>query len=456
MKRWKLIRCMLASVGYTTMESVEGVTITDIDSEGYIYYTDADGNHLKALYNSTTPIVVDSDTSTIYIPGTVWVGGLSAYTYTFDITNEDNLDVTSEITFTSNDETLAITGGTNGRLLTAISSGTTTWDLVHADIATHPTASGITNVIVGQINSELAPSGGTLDPDGNGVYLITADSVSTGDLYYLSTGITIQNQDTDSVTTSTASLRYTIDGGSATELSIPVTGLARGIDSNVVVYDVNAISYNTNYTGVTYTAHYVGAQSLIPFASVYYLGGLSAWTATSDNINNDNGTDVSSYIIVTSNDSAVVTTGGTDGRSLTAVAEGTTTINEVHYDYDAIYNTGASATTNIVVGQINTGIYCSGGTLGTLDTYAFQITASTNYYLETGVTLYNQDSDSIVHGTTADIYFTKDYGSGVSGAYAYNMAFFVDVTGTTSLVIFDINARTAGGYTGQTYTVTVV
>jgi len=463
MKRWKYIRRTLASVGYTTIESAQDITIQSMDVDGWVYYKDQNGDNVKATYNTLIPIVVDSDTETIVFDSTIYIGGVSAYTYTYVVTNENALDVTSEITFFSNDIAIATTGGTNGRLITAIDDGATTVTLYHEDWdgVTNATASGITTVTVGQVNSSLLPSGGTLDTNGDGVYVITSDVTTLGALgaYYLTTGITIQNQDSESVTRTNSVLRYTIDGGTATVLTTPISVLDRAVDSTIVIYDVNAISYDAiNYTGVSYTAHYVGAQSLINTTSIY-LGGLSAWTATIEStggVNNENGVGVTDEIIVTVPDLTVVSTGGTLGRTLTAVAEGTKMATLTHRDYDSVYNTSAYATAIITVGQLNTEVNCSGGTLGTLDVYAFQITASTNYYLETGVTLYNQDSDSIVHGTTADIYFTKDYGSGVSGAYAYNMAFFVDVTGTTSLVIFDINARTAGGYTGQTYTVTVV
>ena len=149
------------------------------------YIIDENGDQLKVLYPSKTPVLVDSDTSTIIIPATVWMGGLSAYTYTFDITNEDGYDVTSEITFTSNDDAITVTGGTNGRILTAVASGTTTCNLVHEDFdpVTHPGASGVTNVIVG-----------TIIVDGDFGPIVSGTTITSAATYDISTNWTSNGQ----------------------------------------------------------------------------------------------------------------------------------------------------------------------------------------------------------------------------------------------------------------------
>jgi hypothetical protein len=111
---------------------------------------------------------------------------VSAYTYTFDIKNEYGSDVTSEITFTSNNEQLFTTGGTNGRVLTAVASGTTSCNLVHIDYdpITHPGASGVTNVIVGTIivDGDFGPiiSGATIYS--NKTYDISTNWTSNGQI----------------------------------------------------------------------------------------------------------------------------------------------------------------------------------------------------------------------------------------------------------------------------------
>jgi len=142
MKKWKLIRTMLSNVGYSTIDSVSDIVITNIDSDGYIYYTDEHGNAVKALYNSTTPIVVNSDTTSISFATSLYLAGSSAYTYAYAVTNQDGLLVTSETTFTSNNPAIVATGATG--TLTAVASGTTTINVVHND-----GPSGVTSVTVG-------------------------------------------------------------------------------------------------------------------------------------------------------------------------------------------------------------------------------------------------------------------------------------------------------------------
>jgi len=149
-KRWKLIRSMLASVGYTSIESAEGVTITDIDADGYIYYTDENGNEVKALYNSELPIAVDTDTAEITIAALTTPMASGGTTQQISITNEDGLDVTSEIaTFTSSDTDVLTVSSTG--LVTAISGGTAYIEVKHQDwISGDPvygTASGVTNTV---------------------------------------------------------------------------------------------------------------------------------------------------------------------------------------------------------------------------------------------------------------------------------------------------------------------
>jgi hypothetical protein len=149
MKRWKFIRTMLSNVGYTTIDSVSDIVITNIDSNGYIYYTDENGNAVKALYNSTTPIVVNSDTTSIFFETSLYLAGSSAYTYAYSVTNQDGLLVNSETTFTSNNSNIVATGATG--TLTAVASGTTTINVVHND-----GPSGVTSVTVGPFVDTLS------------------------------------------------------------------------------------------------------------------------------------------------------------------------------------------------------------------------------------------------------------------------------------------------------------
>lgn len=142
-KRWKYVRTMLANVGYTTIESAEDITIESIDENGYIHYTDENGNEVKATYNSTTPIVVDSDTQTITFVGDLSMVSGTTQTISFD--NEDDLDVTSEmVSIVSDDDAVISTGGTYGEDLTAGITGTTTITYEHNDGVTGETSITVT------------------------------------------------------------------------------------------------------------------------------------------------------------------------------------------------------------------------------------------------------------------------------------------------------------------------
>jgi len=258
MKRWKFIRKTLASVGYTTIESVKDIVVDAMDEYNYVYYTDQNGDYVKATYNSTIPIVVNSETENIYFDGNVYLAsrlGTSGWTYTYVVTNENGLDVTSEIRFTSGNENIVITGGTNGRVLTAVASGETTVSLYHEDWdeVTNPTASGETAVVVGQLNTNLFASAGTLDPTGTGAFEITASTA-----YYITTGVTIQNQLDEAVTVISANLYYSFMEATASQLTNDsVMNTAVTGNTTLVIYDYNAKLFNSAYTGVSYTVSVV-------------------------------------------------------------------------------------------------------------------------------------------------------------------------------------------------------
>ena len=122
MKRWKYVRASWAQVGYTTLTSAADITFTNIDSSGYVYYTDENGDAVKVLYPSATPVVVDSDTSsiTIYVDGSEISGTTLATGDTSQLTvyNENSLLVTDECSFGSSNS--AVTVDSTG-LCTAVS-----------------------------------------------------------------------------------------------------------------------------------------------------------------------------------------------------------------------------------------------------------------------------------------------------------------------------------------------
>lgn len=251
MKRWKLIRSMLASVGYTTIDSAEGVTIQSIDDNGYITYTDADGNIVKAKYNSTTPIAVDTEVSTINIALTsVYLAGVSGYTALATLTSEDTdpngdaYDISHEITRTaSSDPTKFITGGTYGTTLSAVAEGSSNYEVYHPDV------SATTAITVGQINSEINVSGGTLATLDRYTVQLTA-----GTAYDLEAGITLYNQDGVAITNgSNATIVYKVGEGSATAYATDYTPVINDNGENLVIYDSNAYDFNSAWSGATIT-----------------------------------------------------------------------------------------------------------------------------------------------------------------------------------------------------------
>lgn len=475
-KKWKEFRSILAHVGYTTVESASGVVLTNIVYENnnwYFYYTDQFSNQVKATYDTTVPIVVNSDTQELTISiGASYLAGISGYTTTVQITNENNLDVTSECTFTPSNMGV-YTGGTYGQLLTALASGTTIISIVHEDYdpVINPGASATTSVTVGQFNAVINPSGGTLDTDGDGVFLTT-----TNGSYYMTTGATVQNQSNELVTTSTAVLRYTIDGGAATLLTTPYVGGSRGATSTMVIYDVNARTFNpVVMTGATYSIVRVGAQD-ITGDDIKYLAGLSSWTA-SYSIRNELAADVTSQCTYNQGSTDIVLTSGTYGQDITARSSGTTTMDIVHIDYNGTTNPLASGLTSVVVGQMNTALVNSAITIdggGTGDTFTMGQSAVIPF---SALTLKNQDDEYVgvdtaklwvsISGVSGDIKTYIDENLPASGATGWIIGTWpgegsdifqaTNKTGVEKLTIYDYNAKAYNPiYTGLTYTVTLV
>lgn len=97
MKKWNYIRTVLSNVGYTTNESMEGLIVHYLDSEAYLYFTDAGGNKFKAKWNSPYPILIDSDTIIITVEtlNDMNVGD----TQQIIVKNEDNISVIDECSF---------------------------------------------------------------------------------------------------------------------------------------------------------------------------------------------------------------------------------------------------------------------------------------------------------------------------------------------------------------------
>lgn len=254
MKRSKLSRTILRLVGYTQTTMMETSNLSYNAATGYLTYTDEHGDRVKANYVDHTPIVVDSNTTAITFQSTVYLGGLSAWTFAYTtVTNESGLNVINEVTFYGTNALIATTGGTGGRTITATGSGTTTLSLKHSDWSvTNPTASGTSSIVVSTFNSNLFASGGTMSTGNTAVALVT------GTTYYITTAFTFKNQDNALVTIANSKLYYSTTGVKVTteqELTAAKTLSFLATETGattLTVYDYNAKTFNPAYTGVSY------------------------------------------------------------------------------------------------------------------------------------------------------------------------------------------------------------
>jgi hypothetical protein len=160
-KKWKLVRIMLGNVGYTTIDSARNINITDIDSDGYIYYTDENNDNVKALYDSTEPIIVNPSLDTISFTSHVnYLAGTSGYTTTLQVKNDNLIDVTNKTHFVSSNTRIV---SVNGAVLTAVASGTCNITATH-----DTTATATTSITVGPFVDTLShdPSTESIPSDG--------------------------------------------------------------------------------------------------------------------------------------------------------------------------------------------------------------------------------------------------------------------------------------------------
>jgi len=220
------------------------------------------------------------------------------------------------------------------------------------------------------------------------------------------------------------------------------TSVASAANIDITSIDADGYVYYTNEYGDTVKAKWdvtspieAGTDYIVFTQSTYYLGGLSAYTATI-RVNNELSTEVTNACTFTNLNTAVATR---SGAVITAVHSGTTVLS-------ATTNVTSTATTNIVVGQFNSVLTPGSSTL--------QVTANTTAYALTGVSLTNQLGTSVSR-TTAKLYYSVDGGAGA--IINANTTKTWTATGSSTLVVYDYNAKDAyPTYTGATIRVTVV
>lgn len=160
MLKHKAVRGILMHNNITTLSDLDQIQIVYGGTGGTLYFYDVEGDYVYATWNTTTPVIIDSNTTGITVsPATVTLYN-SGSTQQITVTNQNSDDVTFECTFTGYDTSL-VTASTSG-LLTATStpglSGSTTVTVTHPDI---PTLTGASVVTVSRTTLSLTVTGNT-------------------------------------------------------------------------------------------------------------------------------------------------------------------------------------------------------------------------------------------------------------------------------------------------------
>jgi hypothetical protein len=114
-------------------DAIGRCTIVSYDGT-WLYLIDAEGDYVRCSVETTTPIIVDSNTTSITVSPTGVTLKNNGQSQTFIVYNQNNDNVTFESTFVT-DNTLVTTGGTYGAVITANSTpgntGSTTVSITH-------------------------------------------------------------------------------------------------------------------------------------------------------------------------------------------------------------------------------------------------------------------------------------------------------------------------------------
>jgi len=155
MRKRKIIRGAFYTNGQQTTFEAGNLSLTSLDNDWYIYYTDENSDAWKIAPTGTTnattsPILVDSTTTSIVVSPSGFTG-VSGITYQMTVVNQDAVNVIAESTITVH-STTAISGATvseSGLITIPVGdsnswTGTTVIWTQHPDILSY---TGITTVI---------------------------------------------------------------------------------------------------------------------------------------------------------------------------------------------------------------------------------------------------------------------------------------------------------------------
>ena len=119
----KLLDYIFYNNGFTTGEQIidSGITLVSLVPGTILTYTDKNGDLWTCNTGTTSPTLVDSNTTGITIATVPYIGGHSAYTYQMIVTNNHGILVTSECTFTS--QNTSVSTVSTGGLISGVYTG---------------------------------------------------------------------------------------------------------------------------------------------------------------------------------------------------------------------------------------------------------------------------------------------------------------------------------------------
>ena len=246
MKLKKLLDYIFYQNGFTTGEQIilSGITLVSLAEDTTLIYTDINGDEWSCNTGTTSPSLVDSNTTGITLSTVPYLGGSSALTYQMIVTNNHGYNVTSESSFRSLNTAVATVS--SGGLITGAYTGSTKIAVAHND---GPTASSNTFV--------FSPTTGlTINtiPYIGGVSAYTYQMVVTDDYgHNVTPSCTFTSINTNVATVSVAGLVTGVYTGS-TKIGVAHDGGAASSSNTFTVNQIVSSLTFKNYAGVTLTA----------------------------------------------------------------------------------------------------------------------------------------------------------------------------------------------------------
>lgn len=343
MLKHKLVRGILMHNQITDLTDLNSIRVISGTTNGRIYFYDVEGDYVYATWSTTTPVIVDSNTTGITVAPASATLYNTGTTVQLTITNQNGDDVTFECSYSGYNTSL-LTASTSG-LLTATSTagltGATTVTVTHND---GPTGATVITVRRATTALTVTPTSSTLYNSGTTLQLAVVNQSGRNVL----SECTFSGYNTSLLTASTSGLLTATSTAGLTGVTTVTITHADGATGSTAITVARATSTIT-VTGTTSLNAYL----------------VSAGTMTVYSQSNRNVTTECTYV---SSNTGVTTVGASTGR-LTITGTGTTTITATHADSA----TGSTVVT--VTGEVVTSVTVSptGGTHITGTTFVITI-----------------------------------------------------------------------------------